>query len=321
MSWATYGPHFVMRLCSINNRGSFIPIPLFSKKIGLKRCAGLCWSNWAICGIFQMAVACRAMVECKLSLTVNVTCGQVATMVDQQKSTQRKVCPLSFLLVWTRRIIHFLTVIDWRELTNLCPYDLTVWPFSNPKSKHILGGLQCKTQIEIHMLANYSVQKLLRVLHCTVEFVPVSGCWVITHLVIKGCQMLIGSYSLYEDSLTPNSTVTSKYVLLWSFSPLFKKIFDLFITWAVAVNGGLREEVLVVWSGGSDTGVSFITVGHSLLALMEIIMYVHNCPEGKGVWIQSACQATWSVFFYLGVKFAELGSYWIWTGPPISFYI
>lgn len=73
-----------------------------------------------------MAVACRAMVESKLSLIANVTCGQVATMVDQQRSAERKFCPLSFLLVWTRRIIHFLTVIDWRELTNLHPFDLTV---------------------------------------------------------------------------------------------------------------------------------------------------------------------------------------------------
>ncbi len=64
---------------------------------------------------------------------------------------------------------------------------------------------------------------------------------------------------------------------------LFFKRFDLFITWAVAANGGLLEEVVVVWSGGSDTGVSFITVGHSLRALMEIIMHVHNYPKAAGL--------------------------------------
>lgn len=62
----------------------------------------------------------------------------------------------------------------------------------------------------------------------------------------------------------------------------FSQIFDLFISWAVAANGGVREEAVGVWSGDTDTQVSFITVGHSLWALMEIIMQVHNCPKAEG---------------------------------------
>lgn len=63
--------------------------------------------------------------------------------------------------------------------------------------------------------------------------------------------------------------------------PFFFLRFDLFITWALAANGGLPEEAVVVWSGGSDRGVSFITVGRRPSVLMEIIMHVHNCPKAK----------------------------------------
>lgn len=41
---------------------------------------------------------------------------------------------------------------------------------------------------------------------------------------------------------------------------------------------------MVVSSGGSDTGVSFITVGHSPPALMEIIMHVHSCLKAEGLY-------------------------------------
>ena len=47
-------------------------------------------------------------------------------------------------------------------------------------------------------------------------------------------------------------------------------------------NGGVAEEAVVVWSRGSDTAVSFITVGHCLSAFIKIIMRVHNWEaEGR----------------------------------------
>ena len=47
-------------------------------------------------------------------------------------------------------------------------------------------------------------------------------------------------------------------------------------------NGGVAEEAVVVWSGGSDTAVSFITAGHCLSAFIKIIMRVHNWEaEGR----------------------------------------
>lgn len=124
--------------------------------------------------------------------------------------------------------------------------------------------------------------------------------------------MQIGSHSLYLKCRRPQSQqYSSNYARPWSFSSLEKnkkKRFDLFITWAVAANGGLREEVGAVWSGGSDTGVSFITVGHSLGALMEIIMHVHNCPKAKGpgpVCMPSSMQ-------FCGVTALRCEVCWIW---------
>ena len=117
---------------------------------------------------------------------------------------------------------------------------------------------------------------------------------------------------IFEVSSTPKSTVFLKLCttveFFFSWKKKKKKRFDLFITWAVAANGGLLEEVGAVWSGGSDTGVSFITVGHSLGALMEIIMHVHNCPKAKGpgpVCMPSSMQ-------FCGVTAFRCEVCWIW---------
>lgn len=72
--------------------------------------------------------------------------------------------------------------------------------------------------------------------------------------------------------------------------------FDIFISLAVADDEGFIEEVVVVWTCSSDTGVTFITVGHSLWALMKITMHVHNGPKAK-VLDYDACCTSLSMFF------------------------
>lgn len=113
-----------------------------------------------------------------------------------------------------------------------------------------------------------------------------------------------------------SSTFLKLCMAMEFFFPFFKDLI-FFISSAVAANGGLLEEVVVVWSGGSDTGVSFITVGHCVWVLMEIIMHVHNAHRHRGS-ILSACQTPWSFFAVItitssshwGVTFVEFDHLW-----------
>lgn len=120
---------------------------------------------------------------------------------------------------------------------------VSIWPYCMTtlycKEQAYLGGLQCKTQIEIHIwLANYSVQKLLTessVLHSLWNLHP---C-----LCVKSLHTWLSHWIMFLLSLSENgqgmSNVNlqvqfiwsfidpqgqqylSKYVLLWSFSSLF----------------------------------------------------------------------------------------------------
>lgn len=128
-------------------------------------------------------------------------------------------------------------------------------------------------------------------------------CYIQT--IICWCQILIGTHRLFEISLPPKLTVTLKLCtvkeVFSSHSVFFR--FDLFITWALAANGGLLELAVVVWSGASDRGVSFITVGRRPSVLMEIIMHVHNYP--KAMWADPpdipSCM-------HLGANFTKFGN-------------
>lgn len=207
--------------------------------------------------------------------------------------------------------------------TNIRPYDYTVWPLcvswevcsvrlSSTRNPHLVGKL----------FWSEITHKVSVVLHHTLEFATLSVCsyfWAITHLVKSSNVTLSENYPgmlnvnwqlqfIFEVSLTPKSTVLFKLCMAMEFFFSFLKRFDLFITWAVAANGGLLEEVVVVWSGGSDTGVSFITVGNSLWALMEIIMHVHNCPKAKG--LDSVCMPSSMKVFAIILFKCKVP--WIW---------
>lgn len=139
---------------------------------------------------------------------------------------------------------------------------------------------------QIHLVRNNRNRnnKVSVVLYHTLAFPTLSVCsffeslhtwlnhWLLLRTLLENDPSLptVNWLPHFIWSLDPKSTVTFQLCMTVYFFYLFfffkrkKKRFDLFITRALAANGGLLEEVVVVWSGGSDTGVSFITVGHSL---------------------------------------------------------
>ena len=198
---------------------------------------------------------------------------------------------------------------------------MTIWPLSTAKGHGYSGRSAVWDSTfgwQVTLVRNHSLS-----ISC---LSPHFGIWAITHLVKSSKYVTLGTVRKRSRDAECKLAAT---VYIWSvvdpkvnsipqtmhnrgvfllLKKKKKKRFDLFITWAVAANGGLLEEVGAVWSGGSDTGVSFITVGHSLGALMEIIMHVHNCPKAKGpgpVCMPSSMQ-------FCGVTAFRCEVCWIW---------